>query len=174
MSKYSRDKLAEIDAQIAHCVAIDLNISAKKISEKLGFDHAFVCRRKRKIDRQNAEEIKRMTVEEDLGGIKSFIDSVLPEITRIIFDDKTKDSDKISAFKAVLMGRMTLLDKKFQTGIFERQLNAVSAPEREKMSDAEKADLERALDYFYNPDRPIKCIADPIPLNVTVNNEFIS
>lgn len=154
MSRYSRDKLAEIDAQIEHSVAIHPNLSAQKISEQLGFDHAFVCRRKRKIDRQNAEEIKRMTVEEDLGGIKSFLESVLPEITRIIFDETAKDSDKVGAFKAVLMGKMALLDKKFQVGIFERQLVTLSTPEREKMSDEEKATMERALDYVFNPDKP--------------------
>lgn len=95
-----------------------------------------------------------MTVEEDLGGIKIFLDSVLPEILKIVFDETAKDSDKIGAFKAVLMGKMALLDKKFQVGIFERQLVTVSTPEWGKVSDEEKATMERALDYVFNPAQP--------------------
>lgn len=152
MSKYSKDKIDEIDARIGRLMAIYPNISAKKISETLSLDHNFCIRRKRKIDQKNAEAIRQMTVEQDLGEIRNFLNSTLPEIAKIIFDEKSTHRDKINALRVLVDSKKTFLDKKFDAGIFERQLGKIKTDNT--FGEEEKKLIETALNYAFNPDKP--------------------
>lgn len=160
MSKYSKAKLEEIDAKVRKMMAVFPNISAIEISKRLGYYSWFINKRKSKIERENAEAIRRSTIEEDLGGIKAFLDAFLPILAEIIFSKDSRDCDKINAVKTLITGKMSMLERKFDAGIYERQLGTVKTEER--MSDIEKATMERALEHFYNPDRPAKIIVESV------------
>jgi hypothetical protein len=167
MSKYSKDKLQEIDAQIARLLATYPNMSAREIAETLFLDHAFVCRRKNKIERANAETIRTMTVEQDLGGIMNFLNASLPVIAEIIFDEGEKDDlgiwvrhpasnrDKINAMRVSLAGKMMLLDKKFEVGIFERQIGKIKT-EKNDLSPEQLALIERGFELMYGHAKPME------------------
>ena len=170
MSKFSVDKLAEIDAQIARLNAIYPNITGKKISETLGLDHNFVNRRKKKIDRASAEAIRNMTVEQDLGDIRSFLNSTLPELAKIIFDKDANNRDKINAMRTIFAGKTALLDKKFDAGVFERQIGKIKTennftPESQEL-------IKQALNYAFHPNTPTKYLGGGI--DEPVNEEKIS
>lgn len=154
MSRYSKDKIQEIDAQIGRLMAIYPNISALKISETLGFDHNFVCKRKKKIEQKNTEAIKTLTVEQDLGDIRNFLNSTLPEIAKIIFNKDSADKDKIGAMKVIMEGKKTFLDHKFDAGIFERQLGKLKTDT--SFGEEEKKLIAEALNYAFNTDKPTK------------------
>ena len=164
MSRYSKDRIIEIDAQIARLMAIYPNISGRKIADTLTLDHSFVCRRMRVVVKANVEEIKRMTIEEDLAEIMSFLKSTLPEIAKIIFDNGEKDENgewtrkppspmaKTFAMNTLFKGKLALLDKKFDAGIFERQLGRLKT--EEQVTPEQEELMRRALEYAFNPDRP--------------------
>lgn len=154
MSRYSKDKIKEIDNKIGRLMAIYPNISALKMAETLGLDHNFVGKRKRKIEQANIEAIKNMTVEEDLGDIRNFLNSTLPEITKIVFDKNSTAKDKINAVKVLIDGKKTFMDKKFDAGIFERQLGKLKTDN--SLGEEERKLITEALNYGFNADRPTK------------------
>jgi hypothetical protein len=154
MSKYSQDKIRELDAQISRLMAIYPNISAAKIAETLHLDHWFVCKRKKKIERANTENIRRMTIDQDLGEIRQFLNATLPEIAKIIFAKESKEKDKINALKVLLEGKKVFLDKKFDAGIFERQLGRMKTDTT--LSEEDRKVVEQALEYAFNPEPPTK------------------
>lgn len=159
MSKYSQDKIKEIDAKISRLLATYPNMSAREIADTLSYDHAFVCRRKNKIERANAEAIKRMTLERDLGDIRNFLNSTLPIIGEIIFDEGVKNEfgswvrqpasnrDKINAMRVLLTGKMMLLDKKIEVGIYERQIEK-SKKQTGDLSPEQRASIERGMELM--------------------------
>lgn len=130
------------------------NVSARKIAETLRLDHHFILRRRRVIDRANAEEIKRMTVEQNLAEVTMFLEAVVPTISGIIFNKDSKDKDKISATKTLIEGKLKLLSAKFDAGIFERQLGKLKTDT--SLGDEEKELIAQALQYAFNTDKPTK------------------
>ncbi len=122
MSLYSKDRYNEIDANIRRLRAISPNVSGRKVAEVLKLDHGFVCKRLNKIAREDTKIVLETTLEKDIGGIQAFINIILPELTKIVFSDVAEDKDKIAAAKALISGKLSILDKKFDAGIFERQL----------------------------------------------------
>jgi len=164
--KLSQAKYQEIDAKIGRLLAIYPNITGKKIADTLGYDHNFILKRVNKIWRKHAEDIKRMTVEEDLGEIRNFINSTLPEIAKIIFNNGEKDAngrwikepasdkDKIGAMRVLMESKKTFMDKKFDAGIFERQLGKIVTDN--SLGEAERELIKTALNYAWNADKPTK------------------
>jgi len=161
MSLYSKEKYEEIDASIARLMGTYPNISAQKMADMLKLGHHLVIKRKAKIDRANTEKIRRMTVEDDLAEIRVFLEAVLPVIRNIIFSKHSKDKDKINAVSALLKGKVTLLDKKFDAGIFERQIGKLKTDT--SFGEAEQKMIAEALNYAINRDKPTKDTRQPQP-----------
>lgn len=145
MSKYSKDKIAEISARVSRLMATNPNISGRKIAEQLKYNHHFILKLMNKITRARAEEIKRVTVEEDLADLNDFIKTVIPVVSGIIFDAGANDRDKISATRALVDAKLKMLNSKFDAGVFERQLGKLKT--EDVLSEEEQDKIKNAIDY---------------------------
>jgi len=149
MSKYSDEKLYEIDVRIRRLKTTNPNMSALQMAEVLKLTPNFVAKRKKRIDREDAEAIKRITVEEDLADIRNFLNAVLPEISRFVFDQTIKPKDRINAVKVLIEGKIKLLNSKFDAGVFEKQLGKLKTEDR--VSEEERKVLLNAFDNAFRP-----------------------
>lgn len=141
MSRYSKDKILELHAQMRRLMAMFPNISARRIADELHLDHGFACREKRKIERENIERVKRTTVERELAGIQQFVDEMLPEIAHIITDPGVNAAQRISAFKAVVTARAVSFDRKFNAAVFAK----AKENEKRELSPEQEAAMLRAV-----------------------------
>jgi len=119
---YTPENIDKIKAQMRQLMVRDPRISGRRMSDVLGYDRNFICKLKRKLDREITVSIERSLMEKDLGQLQIIYETMVSFMWDIVNDADAKDKDKINAFKAIIDGKDKLIDRKMDAGIFNRKL----------------------------------------------------
>jgi len=150
---YSQENVDKIKAQMRQLMVRDPRISGRRMADALNYDRNFICKLKRKLDREITASIEQSLMEKDLGQFQVMYETMVSFMWDIVNDDSAKDKDKIAAFKVILDGKDKLIDRKMDAGIFSRKLGELNiqadlTPEQNDL-------INRGLEKLYGVSRKI-------------------
>lgn len=152
MPSYSKQKEQEFTEMIRILRVRNPGISLREIQsglEQNGFHlHVdYINKLVHKLDQEKIHRVDQQTLNKEIADFEDLVKVLANELWKIILGKDSTKREKTSAIKTLLDSRSDLFDKKFDAGIFERQLGKIKAegvltPEQKEM-------INKALDYVH-------------------------
>jgi hypothetical protein len=161
MSQYSKEKEAEFLAMVRLVIVKQPHLSGLQVTDILNKQGIrlypdYVRKLLKKISGERLARINTEIVAKEIAKYEDLVLVLSRELWKIISNPMAGNKDKNVAIKTMADIHSNLLDKKFDAGIFERQLGKLKA--ETQMSEEQENYIKQALAYVFNPDRPQKFI----------------
>lgn len=144
MGNFSQTTIEKIKLEVRRLMVREPGISGRRIAELLGYDRDFICKLKKKIDRELKMNLERSLIEDELSEFENIYKAMAIDMYAIITSN-SKDSDKIKAFEALMNGKERLIQQKMDAGYFTRKLGEVGI--KQTLTPEQNEILTRALNY---------------------------
>ncbi|OGN25934.1 MAG: hypothetical protein A3B17_01335 [Candidatus Yanofskybacteria bacterium RIFCSPLOWO2_01_FULL_45_72] len=154
MPAFSKEKEKEFLAVIRLLLVRRPDISILGLQEALNqngyrFHREYVTKLQKKVLTERIHRIEdRQLLSKEIAEFEDLIGVTANELWRIILAKNSSNHEKIRAIGTLVNNRSVLLEKKFNAGVFEKQLGKVKAepvltPEQRQM-------VSNALDYVHS------------------------
>ena len=156
--RLSKEYSGELLASVRKELVIDPNITIAGLQERLEalydrrFDKNYVAKLKNKAYRERGARISNSLAYE-VSAFEDTVNEACARLWEIIDDESATARDKIAAMRGIMGARSDLIDIKTAAGAYNQQ------PKKEvgvEWTEEQKAEVERALNFALNPDRPTK------------------
>ena len=146
--KLSKERIEEIKAQIRKLKVQQPNISARQIATVLKHDRTFIAKLKLKVDRENRHKIDHDTVRKELARLEELVHEGGIAMRGVMYNTANFDKEKVAAYSALVNAYKMLLDAKFDSGVFKKELGKIEASY--KMSIEDRAEIKKVIEYAIN------------------------
>ena len=154
MPNYAKEKEKEFLAVIRLLLVRRPDISILGLQEALNqngyrLHREYVTKLQKKVLAERIHRIEnRQLLSKEIAEFEDLVMVTANELWKIILSNESSKHEKIRAINALVDSRSVLLEKKFNAGVFEKQLGRVKA---EPVLTAEQKEMvSNALDYVHS------------------------
>lgn len=144
MPRISSSHVTEIRQQVRYLLVQNPHVSARQIAKVLGRDEHFIGRILKKVHEENARRIQIGTVQKDLARIEQLVVEGSLAMREIAFKGKDEKA-RVMAYDSIIRASKTLLDAKFDAGVYQKGATDVNVLVSLKPHEADL--IEKALSY---------------------------
>ena len=147
----ANETVLEVKAKMRRLMVMNPHVSALQLSKVLGRDYHFVLKLHKKINAENAKRIDLGTVKKDVAYLEALVHEGSMSMRDLIFNG-IDEKARVMAYDSLIKASKTLLDAKFDAGIYQKNATDVNVLVTLRPHEAEL--IERALAYAISRAKP--------------------
>ena len=153
MPAFSKEKEKEFLAVIRLLLVRRPDISILGLQEALNqngyhLHREYVTKLQKKVLAERIHRIEdRQLLSKEIAEFEDLVMATANELWKVILSNESSKQEKIRAINTLVNSRSILLEKKFNAGVFEKQLGRVKA--EPVLTAEQKEQVSKSLDYIY-------------------------
>jgi len=148
--RFSKEKENEIKSMVRLLLVRQPNLSMLQVQDALAkqglvFDRNYIGRVVKKIHDERSHRIDNQSLAREIAKFEDLYEALAHELWIMILDKTLKASERNGAIRTLIDAHKSIFDKKFDAGIFEKQLGKLKV--EETLSPEDEAIIKKAIDY---------------------------
>jgi Na+-transporting NADH:ubiquinone oxidoreductase subunit NqrC len=137
MAKYNKEEQKQHFEKVRRLLVFRKNMNATEIATALGLERKYAGRIKKKVVDERTIRYANDTakkVDKEIAYLEDNIEVLKADLQTIINDKNASEASKVAAIRTIVKNYQTLIQLKFDAGLFERQLGSVTLTGDEELT----------------------------------------